>query len=76
MRFEQQLIPIQTPDAGTRAPRVGELSTSALLGSHDLKRQAELHWRLGLPVMTLVLTVLGPLLPPDIKSVIDLLPDD
>jgi lipopolysaccharide export system permease protein len=59
MRFEQQLIPVQTPEAATRAPRVGELSTSALLGSRDLKQVAELHWRLGLPVMTLVLTVLA-----------------
>jgi lipopolysaccharide export system permease protein len=59
MRFEQQLIPIQTPEAAARAPRVGELATSALLGSHDLKQLAELHWRLGLPVMTLVLTVLA-----------------
>jgi lipopolysaccharide export system permease protein len=47
MRFEQQLIPIQTPEAAARAPRVGELATSALLGSHDLKQLAELHWRLG-----------------------------
>jgi len=59
MRFEQQLIPVQTPEAAARAPRVGELSTSALLGSRDLKQLAELHWRLGLPVMTLVLTALA-----------------
>jgi lipopolysaccharide export system permease protein len=59
MHFEQQLIPVQTPEAGARAPRVGELSTSALLGSHDLKQRAELQWRLGLPVMALVLTVLA-----------------
>jgi lipopolysaccharide export system permease protein len=59
MHFEQQLIPIQTPEAAARAPRVGELSTSALLDSHDLMQRAELHWRLGLPVMTLVLTILA-----------------
>lgn len=59
MRFEQQLIPVQTPGAAARAPRVAELSTMALLGSRDIKQLAELHWRLGLPVMTLVLTVLA-----------------
>ena len=59
MRFEQQLIPVQAPEAATRAPRVGELSTWSMLGSRDLKQLAELHWRLGLPVMTLVLTVLA-----------------
>ncbi|MFI4865811.1 MAG: LPS export ABC transporter permease LptF [Steroidobacterales bacterium] len=59
MRFEQQLIPVQTPEAAARAPRVAELSTMALLASRDTKLLAELHWRLGLPVMTLVLTVLA-----------------
>jgi lipopolysaccharide export system permease protein len=59
MRFEQQLIQVQTPEAAARAPRVAELSTLALLGSRDIKQLAELHWRLGLPLMTLVLTVLA-----------------
>jgi lipopolysaccharide export system permease protein len=59
MRFEQQLIPVQKPEAEARAPRVGELSTATLLGSRDPKQLAELQWRLGLPVMTLVLTVLA-----------------
>ncbi|HEY1726594.1 MAG TPA: LPS export ABC transporter permease LptF [Steroidobacteraceae bacterium] len=59
MRFEQQLIPVQTPEAAAPVPRPGELSTSALLASHDSRHLAELHWRLGLPVMTLVLTVLA-----------------
>jgi lipopolysaccharide export system permease protein len=59
MRFEQQLIPVQTPETAARAPRVGELSTSALIGSRDIKLQAELQWRLGLPVMALVLTALA-----------------
>src|ERR1700684_1024100 len=40
MRFEQQLIPVQTPETGARAPRVSELGTKALMGSHDLKLQA------------------------------------
>jgi len=59
MRFEQQLIPVQTPEAAARSQRVGELSTSALLRTHDVKQQAELQWRFCLPVMTLVLTALA-----------------
>ena len=59
MRFEQQLIPVRTPQTAARLPRVYELSTAALLGSRDPLRVAELQWRLGLPVMTLVLTVLA-----------------
>ncbi len=59
MRFEQQLIPVQTPGTAARVPRVYELRTTALLSSHDPKLLAELHWRLGLPLMTLVLTALA-----------------
>jgi lipopolysaccharide export system permease protein len=35
------------------------MSTAQLLASADPKLKAELHWRIGLPVMTLVLTVLA-----------------
>jgi lipopolysaccharide export system permease protein len=59
LHFEQQWIPVQTPEAAAATPRTGELSTMALLGSRDNRRLAELHWRLGLPVMTLVLTALA-----------------
>jgi len=59
MRFQQQLIPIQPPTGGTLLPRVGEVSSSALFASHDIKQLAELQWRLGLPLMTMVLTVLA-----------------
>ena len=59
MRFQQQLIPVRTPETTARAPRLDEMKTAALIGSRDPKLLAELHWRLGLPVMTLVLTALA-----------------
>ncbi len=59
MRFDQQIIPIRTPDSSRRGQRLDEMSTAQLLGSRDAKLTAELHWRLGLPVMTLVLTLLA-----------------
>jgi lipopolysaccharide export system permease protein len=59
MRFDQQLIPVRTPETAARAQRLDELSTMALWGSHEPKLIAELQWRLGVPVMTLVLTVLA-----------------
>jgi len=59
MRFEQQLIPIRTPESAARAPRLDEISTMSLIGARDPKLVAELQWRLGLPVMTLILTVLA-----------------
>jgi len=59
MRFDQQMIPIRTPDSTAHSPRLDGMSTAQLLGSSDPKLRAELHWRLGLPVMTLVLTLLA-----------------
>jgi lipopolysaccharide export system permease protein len=59
MRFEQQLIPVRTPETAAHVPRLDEMSTLSLMGSHDPRLIAELQWRLGLPVMTLVLTVLA-----------------
>ena len=59
MRFEQQLIPVRSPETTARSQRLDEMRTLALISSHDPKLVAELQWRLGLPVMTLVLTVLA-----------------
>jgi lipopolysaccharide export system permease protein len=58
-RFEQQWIPVRTPEAAARVRRLDETPTLALIGSHNPKLVAELQWRLGLPVMTLILTVLA-----------------
>jgi lipopolysaccharide export system permease protein len=59
MRFDEQIIPIRTPDSSRHGQRLDEMSTTQLLGSSDARLTAELHWRLGLPVMTLVLTLLA-----------------
>lgn len=59
MRFGEQLIPLRTPEAAARAPRADEMRTAALFQSRDPKLRAELQWRLGLPLMTLVLTALA-----------------
>ena len=59
MRFAQQLIPFSAPDSGAENSRVDQLPNSALWGSRNPRLQAELHWRIGLPVMTLVFAVLG-----------------
>jgi lipopolysaccharide export system permease protein len=59
MRFDEQMIPIRTPDSTARKQRIDEMRTEQLLGSHDLRLRAELQWRVGLPIMTLVLTALA-----------------
>lgn len=59
MRFAEQVIPIRTPDSSPRARRLDEMSTAQLIGSSDPRKLGELHWRIGLPVMTLVLTLMA-----------------
>jgi lipopolysaccharide export system permease protein len=59
MRFDEQLIPIRTPENAQRSQRVDEISTAQLLESSDPKLRAEFQWRLGLPIMTLVLTAMA-----------------
>lgn len=59
MRFTEQTIPLRTPATRSSSQRIDEMDTALLIGSHDPRLAAELQWRLGLPVMTLVLTVLA-----------------
>jgi lipopolysaccharide export system permease protein len=59
MHFDEQIIPIRSPQAAAPPPRTDEMSTAELIGSHDPKLQAELQWRLGLPIMTLVFAALA-----------------
>jgi lipopolysaccharide export system permease protein len=59
MRFAEHTIPVELP-----APRAGTADldatpTRVLLRSHDRRLQAELQWRIALPVMALVLTLLA-----------------
>ncbi|HLK71313.1 MAG TPA: LPS export ABC transporter permease LptF [Steroidobacteraceae bacterium] len=59
MRFARQMIPFNAPQSSAPDTRVDEMSTSQLVGTHNPRLQAELQWRIGLPVMTLVFAVLG-----------------
>lgn len=59
MRFAQQLIPFNAPQSSATDTRVDEMSTSQLVRTGNPRLQAELQWRIGLPIMTLVFAVLG-----------------
>jgi len=59
LKFEQMIIPLTTPESARAGPRLSELSTQQLLARADNEALGEFHWRLGLPVMTLVLTALA-----------------
>ena len=58
LRFGQHTIPVQMPPiiAGTDLDAV---PTASLWHARDLERQAELQWRLALPVMCLVLALVA-----------------
>jgi lipopolysaccharide export system permease protein len=59
VRFSEHVVPIQVPMPTDTNKSIEALPTETLLGSTDPEKRAELHWRLALPVMCLVLTLLA-----------------
>jgi len=53
LRFRELSVPLAAPMMEVRHARVDERPSSSLLGSTDLRDQAELQWRLGFPLMVL-----------------------
>ncbi|MEQ1581616.1 MAG: LPS export ABC transporter permease LptF [Steroidobacteraceae bacterium] len=59
IHFAEHGIPIRLPGQAAGASRREQHSTSDLWRSADLGDQAELHWRLSIPLMTFVLMLLA-----------------
>lgn len=59
VRFAEHTIPVQVPPLMDVATRMETLPTRQLLHASDPQRRAQLHWRIALPLMCLVLTVLA-----------------
>ncbi len=59
MRFAEHTIPVQMPPPPVPVTDVDAAPTRALVRSPDRERQAELQWRLALPVMAVVLTLIA-----------------
>ena len=59
VRFRENVIPVRVPQINFGTSDAETLPTRELLRSSDPERRAEWHWRLGLPSMALVLTVLA-----------------
>ncbi len=59
VEFREHGIPVRLPDARVGQGRVETRSTASLLASDEPKDRAELAWRIAVPVMALVLTVLA-----------------
>jgi lipopolysaccharide export system permease protein len=59
LRFAEHVVPVQVPAPADSGRRLDGLPSRALLGSHDLEQQAELQWRIAMPVTCLVLALLA-----------------
>lgn len=59
VRFAEHVVPVQMPTLTDTVRNLEAQPTAALLASRDRDKRAELHWRVALPSMCLVLTVLA-----------------
>ena len=59
MHFAENFIPFRVPPANSVVTDLDAQPTASLLASPDPKRQAELQWRISLPLMCIILTVLA-----------------
>jgi lipopolysaccharide export system permease protein len=59
MRFAEHTVPVQMPPPVIAVSDLDATPTRELVGSRDPAREAELQWRLALPVMGVVLTLIA-----------------
>jgi len=59
VRFAEHVIPIQVPAPSDVVRNIDAQPTKELLLSKDPEKRAELHWRVALPTMCLVLTLVA-----------------
>jgi lipopolysaccharide export system permease protein len=59
VRFAEHTIPVEVPRFADAVTALEAAPTRELLATDDLERRAELHWRVALPVMCVVLTLLA-----------------
>ena len=59
VRFAEHVVPVQVPVLADVVKNLEGQPTFALLDSSDPERRAELHWRIALPTMCIVLALLA-----------------
>jgi lipopolysaccharide export system permease protein len=59
LKFAEHIVPVQVPAPADTGQRLDGMPSGALLGSRDPERQAELQWRIAMPVTCLVLALLA-----------------
>jgi lipopolysaccharide export system permease protein len=59
VRFKENSIPVRLPAMSGGAVALEGVSTRLLMGSQDLKQRAELHWRIALPIMAVIMALIA-----------------
>jgi len=59
VKFGQHTVPVQVPKLTDSVTSMEAVPTFSLLESNDPEKRAEFHWRVALPVMCVVLTLLA-----------------
>ena len=59
VRFAEHIVPVQVPALSDVVKNLDAQPSATLYNSSDLVKRAELHWRVALPMMCLVLTLLA-----------------
>jgi lipopolysaccharide export system permease protein len=59
VRFEENTIPVEVPKLSDAVVSLEATTTSALLTGNEIEKRAELHWRIAMPVMCIVLTLIA-----------------
>jgi lipopolysaccharide export system permease protein len=59
VRFAENTIPVRLPALGGGAVALKGVPTGALLTSDAPAQRAELHWRIALPIMAVVMALIG-----------------
>lgn len=59
VRFAEHVVPVQVPVATDVVRALEARSTASLVNSRDAGGRAELHWRITLPIMCVVLALLA-----------------
>lgn len=59
IEFAEHGIPYQLPEAEATELKPRAMQTADLIGSNDPEQTAELHWRLGIPLATVILAILA-----------------
>ena len=59
LRFAEHVVPVRVPQSSDVVTALEARPTTALLGSQDLPEQAELQWRIAMPLTCMVLALLA-----------------